>query len=81
MTVRVLFFSSLRDLAGESETELELPGGASVGDLLDDLGSRIPGMAEWDSRLLVAVDQEYADRGEVLREGQEVAVMPPVQGG
>ena len=81
MTVRVLFFSTLRDLAGKSETELELPDGADVGNLLDSLDGKVPGFSEWSGRVLVAVDHEYAEKGQPLAEGQEVAVMPPVQGG
>lgn len=81
MHVRVLFFSSLRDLAGGAETEMELPGGSRVADLMGDLGKRIPGLKEWDGRLLVAVGHEYAGMDRVLEEGEEVAVMPPVQGG
>ena len=82
MTVRVLFFSQLRDLCGVDELACELPSGeASVGDLLESLYADFEKFREWDGRLLVAVNQEFADRGVLLNEGDEVAVMPPVQGG
>ena len=38
-------------------------------------------MEVWDERLLLAVNAEFANRDSVLREGDEVALMPPVQGG
>ena len=82
MNVRVLFFSQLRDLCGVDELACALDSGdAVVGDLLEKLYADHDGLREWDGRLLVAVNQEYADRGTELSEGDEIAVMPPVQGG
>ena len=82
MKVRVLFFSQLRDLCGVDELACGLDAdGASVGALLEKLYADHDGLREWDGRLLVAVNHEYADRDTGLGEGDEVAVMPPVQGG
>jgi molybdopterin converting factor small subunit len=80
--LRVLVFSVLREVVGGPETEVEWPEeGGSVQELLDRLYDRHPGLREWDRNLLVAVDLAYAGRGERIVPGQEVAVMPPVQGG
>ena len=81
MRVRVLFFSVLRDATGAAEVELELPAGATVGGLLEEVFSRWPRLREWDRSLLLAVDHHYTTRDAALTEGCEVAVMPPVQGG
>ncbi len=82
MTVRVLFFSVLRDVTGESEVVWDLPGeSARVSDLLESLYVRWPVLGDWDGKLLVAADFQYVRRGDRLSEGQEVAIMPPVQGG
>ncbi len=81
MTVRALFFSVLRDIAGSDEVPLELAPGATVGDFLAVVFERWPKLAAWDRSLLVAVDCTYAKRDGALHEGAEVAVMPPVQGG
>lgn len=81
MKVEVQFFSRLRDLTGVSRIERELPEGETVGDLLGALFRVYPGLDEWDGRLLLAVGLEYAGRDQVLREGDSVSVMPPVQGG
>jgi molybdopterin converting factor small subunit len=81
MTVRVLFFSVLRDISGASEVVMETPAGASVDDLLAECFARWPNLRGWDKSLLVAVDESYVKRTAVLHEGAEVAIMPPVQGG
>lgn len=83
MTVRVLYFSVLRDLAGCDEAEETLPPGESwsLGALLERLQQRLPALGEWDGRLLLAVNQSWAGHDRVLQDGDEVAIMPPVQGG
>ena len=84
-TIRLLFFSSLREVSGVDETEWPWPpsAGASpvVASLLAELYERWPALSSWDGRLLMAVDLEYATRETQLFPGQEVALMPPVQGG
>jgi molybdopterin synthase catalytic subunit len=76
MRITVRLFAAVRERAGESTRELDLPGGASVGDVWPALalGEEPPGIA-------YARNREYADRGAALEEGDEVAVIPPVSGG
>ena len=81
MNVRVLFFSVLQDLTGVGEMSWPCRPGDRVADLLQQLYARWPKLAEWDSSLLLAIDQAYVKRDAVLAAGCEVAVMPPVQGG
>lgn len=80
MTLRILFFSLLRDVTSSEELLLESPP-ATVGALLDQLYERYPGLRDWDSRLLIAVDLAFAGREDSLVGAKEVALMPPVQGG
>lgn len=81
MTVRVLFFSVLRDITGAAELPFEVRVGATVADVLDECFTRWPKLRDWDTSLLVAVDQTYVKRDAPVHDGAEVAVMPPVQGG
>lgn len=81
MTVRVLFFSVLRDITGTEEISWQVGASATVAELLRALYDRWPNLQEWDASLLVAVDQTYVKRDEPLLENSEVAIMPPVQGG
>ncbi len=72
----VKLFAGLRERAGTGERRLELPEGAPAGDVWTalELGEEPPG-------LLLAVNQEYAERGRPLADGDEVALIPPVSGG
>jgi molybdopterin converting factor subunit 1 len=84
MRVELLYFGALKERLGTVGEPVELPDGATVGDLLRILRDRASNdrMEErvWQS-LAVAVNREYAAAGAVLREGDEVALLPPVSGG
>ena len=81
MRLNVLFFGMLKDLAGSASDALELPEGATVGDLLKLYESRIPKLRESLRSLAVAVNQQYAGPATELKAGDEVALLPPVSGG
>jgi molybdopterin synthase catalytic subunit len=74
--VTVRLFAALRERAGWTRREVELPAGARVGDVWDTLGldGEPPGLA-------YARNREYAGRDEPLADGDEVALIPPVSGG
>jgi MoaE-MoaD fusion protein len=88
MQVRVLYFGVLKDVLSSNGGGVELPEGATVGQLVDRLrkGNGLDHRAEsaghpvW-SALAVAVNREYAAASAVLRDGDEVALLPPVSGG
>lgn len=81
MTLRVLFFSVLQDLTGTPEAIFDCSEGSSAQDLLNLLFEKWPAMRAWDASLLIAADHAYIKRDTPLRPGQEIAIMPPVQGG
>ncbi|HSV61896.1 MAG TPA: MoaD/ThiS family protein [Chthoniobacterales bacterium] len=81
MKVHVQFFSRLRDLAGASEMDLEVPVEATVGDLLEKLYSTTPSLRAWDKSILVAIGVEFVSRDYVLKADDHISIMPPVQGG
>lgn len=81
MRVHVLFFGLYRDLAGESELILELPERATVATAVRSLRSRSDELARIPEVPSVAVNQEYAHTDAPLRDGDEVALLPPVAGG
>jgi molybdopterin converting factor small subunit len=79
--MKVQFFSRLRDLAGTSVVEIEVPEGTTVAKLLEMLYVRTPALREWDKSILAASGVEFVGRDYVLRTSDEISVMPPVQGG
>src|ERR1700733_10128553 len=81
MRVRILFFGSLKDLAGKSSDVLELPDGALVRDVLSHYLALVPRMRALRASLAVAVNQEYAGAEAGLSSDDEVALRPPVSGG
>ena len=81
MTVKVLFFASCRDLVGAREQQVALSSGATVGDLIAEIASEHARFVEMAPSLMVSVNQEYMDRSTALKDGDEVAFIPPVSGG
>lgn len=81
MQVRVRFFSQLKDVAGAPECAVELPAASAVADLLAQLYRLHPGLEQWDRQLLIGAGVEFVDRGYTLQPNEEIALMPPVQGG
>jgi molybdopterin synthase catalytic subunit len=74
--VVVKLFAGLRERAGTAERTLELDAGTQVGDLWQSLG-----LSGEPDGLLYAVNREYAEPDTALRDGDEVALIPPVSGG
>ena len=81
MKIRAQFFAQLRDVTGVSEETIELPDGATVADLLEKLYEQTPALRDWDKNILVGSGVEFVDRQHVLQPDEEIAIMPPVQGG
>jgi molybdopterin converting factor small subunit len=81
MKVSVQFHSYLCRLAGQEHWEVELPAGALVSDLLERTCAQFPPMRDADKIMLVAIGMEFARRGDPLHDGDEVSLMPPLQGG
>jgi len=79
MRIRVLYFGVLRDKLQGGQEFLEIADKAIVADVLNVYRERVPGFA-WDA-IAVAVNQEYAKAEHVLKDGDEVALLPPVSGG
>jgi molybdopterin converting factor subunit 1 len=81
MRVSILYFASFRDAAGRQEEFRELEDGARIADLWSALSREIPHFSRFPSMPPAAVNREYVEPETVLREGDEVAFLPPVAGG
>jgi molybdopterin synthase catalytic subunit len=67
-------------LAGSREGTAEVPPGGTVSDLVEVL-RRSQGLDWIPERVVVAVNQSYAEADTALSDGDEVALIPPVAGG
>ena len=81
MKVRVQLYAQLRDLTGIEHADVDLAEGASVSDLLKNLYTTFPALNAHDKSILVGAGVEFVDRNYKLKLGDEIAIMPPVQGG
>ncbi|HVQ35531.1 MAG TPA: MoaD/ThiS family protein [Candidatus Bathyarchaeia archaeon] len=81
MTLRVLYFASLKDRARAAEEAVDVPAGTTVGALWEELSRRHPGLASFTARPLVACDKTFAAWETSLDGVREVAFLPPFSGG
>ena len=81
MRVTVLFFGVLKEMLSSESQTLELPPGATVDAVLSHYSALLPQQPKLWSTLAIAVNQSYAPSGCLLRDGDEVALLPPVSGG
>lgn len=81
MALTVKLFAALADAAGTRELPLVLPEGTTAGELRERMARDFPGLAGLLARAAVAVNRAYAPEHQVLRAGDEVALIPPVSGG
>ena len=81
MKVRVQFYSQLRDLAGAPQLDVDLPGKATVANLLAEIYAKVPELRARDKNILIAAGVEFVDRNYKIKTGDEISIMPPVQGG
>lgn len=82
MKVKVIFYGVLREEMGMSEMVVDLgKSSASLGDLISHLESQHPRLKNWLKDVAFAVEDRIVGRSELLREGVEVALLPPVSGG
>ncbi len=81
MKIGVLFFGVLKDLVGRPAETVDLPEGAAVREVLFYYARRVSGFEEMMTSLAISVNREYAGADRLLREGDEVGLLPPVSGG
>ncbi len=81
-TITVKFFASLRDRIGHAELSLQLgPEVTTMTDLVRVLSHDFPVIDEYRNTLLMARNRSYVQPGDIVRDGDEIALFPPVSGG
>jgi molybdopterin converting factor small subunit len=81
MSVTVNFYSYFKDLTGCASAAEEIQTGLTLGALHEQLIARFPKLGDMRRSTLIAVGVDYQPRDYVLKDGDEVSLFPPVQGG
>ena len=81
MTVRLLFFAVLRDMGGTDVRVRALAEGTTARDVWQSLRGEFAKLADYTQPPMIAVNESYAAPETILRDGDELAFIPPVAGG
>lgn len=81
MRLRVKLFATYREVVGSKELAWTAKDGERLGEFLDALLRKYPRLAGHRDTMLLAVNHAFAPPDEVLHDGDEIALMPPVSGG
>ena len=81
MRVTVRLFARLRDIAGADELTREVAPGATIGGLWKQLAQEFPELGQYERSISSALNADYSRMDAAIRDGDEVAFLPPVSGG
>lgn len=81
--ITIRFFAMLKGKVGEEETKLPIPGPLTLEELMGLIKREFPMIAEYVEKrsIMVSVNQEFATSSTIIRDGDEVALLPPFSGG
>lgn len=81
VTIRVLFFGLLKDITGCAEERLEVAEGSTLADVFEHYAALHPRLREAGRSIVLAANQQFAERSRQVADGDEIAFLPPVSGG
>ena len=79
MRIKVLFFASLKELIGISSMAIDVAEGGTTSTLFADLCIQYPSLRQ--GSMAIAVNKTYVTNDVILKDGDEVALLPPISGG
>jgi molybdopterin converting factor subunit 1 len=81
MRVTIRFFARLRDITGTPELTREAVPGATVASIWQQVVTEFPDLAKYERSISSALNADYARMDQQVRDGDEIAFLPPVSGG
>lgn len=81
MKLKVKFFASFREIAKKESIELQVGKNSTVNDVLNILLNKFPELRKNKEHIIISLNHEYAKLTEKVKDGDELALLPPVSGG
>jgi sulfur-carrier protein len=81
IAVTVRLFAAFQEVSSTHEIQLAIPLNAPVTEVYDRLASEYPVLEKWRSLTRYAVNLDFVEPDTILKDGDEVALIPPVSGG
>ena len=81
MKINVLFFAYLKDVVGKSKAQFEVENSLDVAGLKLKLVEMYPQLEEKIPNVIVSINQDFAFDADIIEDGAEIALFPPVSGG
>ena len=81
LKINVLLFASYREQAKTTSTEIEVLEGSTLAKIIETVCERYPGIKCPPQKIVAAINEEYKEHSTVIKQGDTVALIPPVSGG
>jgi MoaE-MoaD fusion protein len=79
--IKVRLFANLRELVGEREITISLPGGVTVDHLNNEILKRYPQLKSFSNKFVTSVNCKVTRGDTIITSSDEIALLPPVSGG
>lgn len=79
--IKVRLFANLRELVGEREITITIPGGVTVSYLNNEILKKYPQLKSFSNKFVTSVNCKVTTGNTVITSSDEIALLPPVSGG